>query len=56
MKTQDNPTFEGFFKQHPDQRIQEEWMEWLGEGEWSYSRYVEFLEWRDEWLKLNPLD
>jgi hypothetical protein len=41
---------------HPEQVIQEQWMEWLDEAPFTSDRYDEFMSWRDEWLKMNPLD
>jgi hypothetical protein len=43
-------------KQHPDQKIQEEWMKWLKREKYTYVKYLEFMLWRDAYLKLNPLD
>lgn len=43
-------------KDHPEQVIQEQWMLWLNEAPFTTERYNEFISWRNEWMKLNPLD
>lgn len=43
-------------KQHPEQRIQEEWMKWQRNGPLSYERYMEFLKWMNDYRKNNPID
>lgn len=44
------------FNKHPYQHIQEEWMSWLTEGPFTHERYLEFMRWREDYLKLNPID
>jgi hypothetical protein len=44
------------YKQHPEQRIQEEWMKWQRKVSFTYERYKEFMEWVNEYRKNNPID
>jgi len=42
--------------QHPEQRIQEEWMKWLKNNKFTYEGYEEFMTWRYYHLLTNSDD
>ena len=41
---------------HPDQIIQDKWIDWLNEEEYTYEGYLRFMDWREEILRDNPID